>query len=91
MTDLLDASCSVPSDDMPRGKPNPDGYLLALERCGVTAAEVAAFEDSRVGSTAALAAGIERTFVCPPPSAPNQDYPPGAIRVSTWDELFPAS
>ena len=89
MADLLDASCSVPSDDMPRGKPFPDGYLLALERCGVSAAEAVAFEDSRVGSTAALAAGIERTFVCPPPSAPNQDYPSGAIRVSTWDELFP--
>lgn len=88
LTDLLDARCSVPSDDMPRGKPAPDGYLLALERCGVSAADAVAFEDSRVGSTAALAAGITRTFVCPPPGAPDQDYPPGAIRVASWAELF---
>ena len=88
MTHLLDAACSVPSDDMTRGKPFPDGYLLALERCGVSAAEAVAFEDSRVGSTAALAAGITRTFVCPPPGAPTQSYPPAAIRVNAWDELF---
>jgi beta-phosphoglucomutase-like phosphatase (HAD superfamily) len=87
---LLDAACSVPSDDMPRGKPHPDGYLLALERCGVSAADAVAFEDSRVGSTAALAAGITRTFVCPPPGAPTQAYPSGAIRVASWDELFSA-
>lgn len=91
LTALLDATCSVPSDDMPRGKPFPDGYLLALERCGVSAEEAVAFEDSRVGSTAALAAGIARTFVCPPPSAPEQSYPPSAIRVASWDELFTLS
>lgn len=88
LTPFLNAACSVPSDDMKQGKPFPDGYLLALERCGVTAREAVAFEDSRVGSTAALAAGIERTFVCPPPSAPGQTYPPKAIRVGSWAELF---
>ncbi len=87
---LLDATRSVPSDDMPRGKPFPDGYALALQRFGVSPAEAVAFEDSRVGSTAALAAGIARTYVCPPPGAPPQDYPAGAIRVASWGELFPA-
>lgn len=88
LTPFLDAECSVPSDDMVRGKPFPEGYLLALSRCGVSAEEAVAFEDSKVGSTAALAAGITRTFVCPPPSAPEQDYPSGAIRVSSWATLF---
>lgn len=85
LTTFFDASRSVPSDDMARGKPFPEGYLLALSRFGVAASEAVAFEDSRVGSTAALAADL-CTYVCPPPSAPQQDYPPGVIRLSTWDE-----
>ena len=88
LTEYMDATRSVPSDDVVKGKPNPEGYLLALTRCGVSADEVVVFEDSKVGSTAALAAGITRTYVCPPPSAPEQDYPQGVIRVQSWDELF---
>ena len=88
LTDYMDASRSVPSDDVVQGKPFPEGYRLALQRCGVSPDEAVVFEDSRVGSTAALAAGITRTYVCPPPSAPEQDYPPGAIRVQSWAELF---
>ncbi len=87
LTDAFDLACSVPSDDMPRGKPHPDGYLLALRRFGVSAQEAVALEDSRVGSTAATAAGIP-TYVCPPPSAiPRQDYPTAAHRLQSWDEL----
>lgn len=87
---FLDLSRSVPSDDMPRGKPFPDGYLLALERFGAKAEDAVAFEDSRVGSIAALAAGIQQTYVCPPPSAPPQSYPAGVLRVQTWADVFPA-
>ncbi len=86
--DAFDHTVSVPSDDVLRGKPYPDGYQLALERAGCIAGEAVVFEDSRVGSTAALAAGIPRVYVCPPPSAPTQDYPDGAIRVESWDDLF---
>ena len=85
----LDLSRSVPSDDMTRGKPFPDGYLLALERFGATCADAVAFEDSRVGSTAALTAGIAKTYVCPPPSAPEQRYPAGVLRVQSWADVFP--
>jgi HAD superfamily hydrolase (TIGR01509 family) len=90
LTEYMDAACSVPSDDVVHGKPFPEGYRLALQRCGVTADEAVVFEDSRVGSTAALAAGITRTYVCPPPSAPEQDYPLGVHRVASWAELFTA-
>lgn len=86
---FLDLSRSVPSDDIARGKPFPDGYLLALERFGATSEETAVFEDSRVGSTAALSAGIAQTYVCPPPSAPPQRYPAGVLRVQTWADVFP--
>ena len=90
LTEYMDAACSVPSDDVVHGKPFPEGYRLALQRCGVSPDEAVVFEDSRVGSTAALAAGITRTYVCPPPSAPEQDYPPGVHRVASWTELFTA-
>lgn len=87
LTGLLDETCSVPSDDVRMGKPFPEGYLLALKRCGVAPSEAVAFEDSKVGSTAALSAEIQ-TYVCPPPSAPEQSYPNGVIRVQSWAELF---
>ncbi len=86
LTNFFDLTRSVPSDDMPRGKPAPDGYLLALQRFQVAAHEAIALEDSGVGSTAAIAAGI-RTYVCPPPNAPAQDYPPQAHCLPSWTAL----
>ncbi|MGZ4353914.1 MAG: HAD family hydrolase [Gaiellaceae bacterium] len=44
--------------DTARAKPNPDLYLEALERLGVSADEAIAFEDSPNGVRAAQAAGI---------------------------------
>ncbi len=48
----------VGAEDVRRGKPAPDGYLLALERLGVAAHEAVAIEDSSAGIAAALAAGL---------------------------------
>ncbi len=45
-------------DVVPKKKPAPDIYLLALERLGVPAAEVLVVEDSRNGLEAAIAAGL---------------------------------
>jgi len=45
-------------DDVENGKPEPDVYLLAMERMGVSAADCVAYEDSNSGMTAARAAGI---------------------------------
>ncbi len=87
---LFDLERSVPSDDMPRGKPAPDGYQLALKRFGIQPDEAVVFEDSRVGSLAALAAGIAQTYVCPPPNAPPQDFPPEARRLASWNDALPA-
>jgi len=86
---LLDSAISVPSDDMARGKPFPDGYRLACERAGVRPETAVAFEDSGVGAQAALAAGIGRVCVCPPPGAPEQRYPAGVHRLASWDAAFP--
>lgn len=46
------------------GKPNPDIYLLAMQRLQVDAAQCVAFEDSEPGARAAIAAGL-RVIVVP--------------------------
>ncbi|MEO7296499.1 MAG: HAD-IA family hydrolase, partial [Candidatus Limnocylindria bacterium] len=45
-------------DVVPRKKPAPDIYVLALERLGVPASEVLVIEDSRNGLLAAVDAGL---------------------------------
>jgi HAD superfamily hydrolase (TIGR01509 family) len=51
-------SLAVSSDDVARGKPAPDCYLLALDRLGLRAGECIAIEDTEAGLQAALQAGI---------------------------------
>ncbi|MFD9423560.1 MULTISPECIES: HAD family phosphatase [unclassified Streptomyces] len=48
----------VTGDDTDRHKPEPDLYLLALERAGVGADDALAVEDSPMGVRAAQAAGL---------------------------------
>jgi beta-phosphoglucomutase len=51
----------VSSDDVVHGKPDPEGYLKALELLdGVPAADVLVFEDTEAGIASARAAGIGR-------------------------------
>jgi HAD superfamily hydrolase (TIGR01509 family) len=48
---------TLTAEDVARGKPEPDVYLLAAERLGVEPAELLVFEDSEAGTRAAAAAG----------------------------------
>lgn len=48
----------VSADDIARSKPDPEGYLIALQLLEVDAAEAAAIEDSEAGVSAAKAAGL---------------------------------
>jgi sugar-phosphatase len=48
----------VSVDDVERGKPDPDIYLLAARRLEVEPPECVAFEDTPTGARAALAAGM---------------------------------
>jgi putative hydrolase of the HAD superfamily len=50
-------------EDCARGKPDPEGYLRALERLRVPAEEALVFEDSRPGIAAARMAGITVAFI----------------------------
>lgn len=48
----------VSSEDVTRGKPDPQPYELAVERLGLPAADVIAFEDTEAGVASAKAAGL---------------------------------
>lgn len=50
-------------DDVAAMKPDPEAYNLALERTGLRADEVIAFEDSARGTQAAHAAGIKTILI----------------------------
>ena len=56
------------SVEVVHGKPAPDVFLLAAERCGADPASCAAFEDSEAGVLAAHAAGMR--VVCVPDMRP---------------------
>ncbi|MBS0530007.1 MAG: HAD family phosphatase [Proteobacteria bacterium] len=59
-------------DDVTRGKPHPDLYLLAAEQLGVAPPVCIAVEDSSPGVTAAHAAGAT-TIMVPDILQPNDD------------------
>jgi HAD superfamily hydrolase (TIGR01509 family) len=50
-------------EDCARGKPDPEGYLRALDQLRVPASEALVFEDSRPGIAAARKAGITVAFI----------------------------
>lgn len=55
-------SLVVSGEDVTAGKPDPEAYLTACSRLGVSPDRVAAFEDSVPGVTAAASAGITRVI-----------------------------
>lgn len=73
----------VAGDDITSGKPAPEPYLKALSRLGSTPEQCLAFEDSAIGATSALAAGVPTVIV------PNltQVNLPGAIVKETLATL----
>jgi HAD superfamily hydrolase (TIGR01509 family) len=77
---LRDAfSLVLTQDDVTRGKPDPQPYLLAAERLGLEPAALVVFEDTDVGVASAKAAGayvvgLTRTL--------------GAERMAAADELI---
>ena len=81
-------SVTVSTEEVPRGKPFPDGYLRACELLGVDATQSVAVEDSTNGILSAHAAGM--AVVCVPPAF----HPPaedtlalcGAV-LATLDDL----
>jgi HAD superfamily hydrolase (TIGR01509 family) len=67
----------VSSDDVARGKPEPDVYLEACARLRTPPERAAAVEDSSSGIQAAASAGLAVIAV------PNAEYPPSAEAIGT--------
>jgi mannitol-1-/sugar-/sorbitol-6-phosphatase len=57
-TSLPEPGVLISGDQVPRGKPAPDGYLLAASYLGVFPGECLVIEDTPVGVEAAKAAGM---------------------------------
>ncbi|HEU4780951.1 MAG TPA: HAD-IA family hydrolase [Steroidobacteraceae bacterium] len=53
----------ITAEDVQRGKPDPEGFLLAARRLGVRIEECLVFEDSPAGVVAAKAAGAHVAIV----------------------------
>lgn len=54
---------TVAGDEVERGKPEPDLYVVAVERLGIDTPTSIAIEDTKVGADAAAAAGLRTVIV----------------------------
>ena len=75
---------SVTGEEVLRGKPAPDCFLLGAKRLGFEPAECVAFEDSAVGIQSATAAGANLVVIA---SAQSHASLEGRFAVSDYDEL----
>ena len=79
-------SIVVTGNEIEHHKPHPEGYLHALEKLGLSAADCIIFEDSLTGVQAGLAAGcrvINLTQYNPP-----QEVIPGVLAtISQWRDM----
>src|SRR5688500_1716487 len=64
----------VTAEDVQRGKPDPQGFLLGARRLGVNIAECLVFEDSAAGVAAARVAGAHVAIVRGSVSGRGGDY-----------------
>ena len=81
-------STTVSRADVTRGKPDPEGYLLAAARLGIPPNECLVVEDSPVGARAGVAAGMLVAYY-PQHSVPLTSVPEGAHYISTVGQLAP--
>jgi sugar-phosphatase len=61
--DLPIPDAMITAEDVQRGKPDPQGFLLGAQRLGVSIRECLVFEDSPAGVAAAKAAGAHVAIV----------------------------
>jgi len=63
----------ITAEQVARGKPQPDAYLLGAEKLGFAPHECIVVEDAIAGIQAALSAGCPVIAVNPPPETPQKD------------------
>jgi HAD superfamily hydrolase (TIGR01509 family) len=76
----------VSGDEVARGKPAPDGFLLAARRLGVAPEACLVVEDSRNGVLAARTAGMAVAAV-PCPATSHEDFSPADIVLPSLEAL----
>jgi HAD superfamily hydrolase (TIGR01509 family) len=78
--------CISCREDVEHGKPSPDLYLRVVERLGVPARQVVAFEDSPTGVEAAKRAGV-RCVAVPSRLTRTLDFDQADLRVESLAEV----
>lgn len=79
----------ITAEDISRGKPDPEGYLLAAERLGAAPGDCLVFEDAVPGVRAGAAAGADVIVIgghAYPPHARARDY--ARLSVTIADGLL---
>lgn len=75
----------VSADDVVHSKPAPDCYLLALQRMGLAAQDVVAFEDTEHGVAAAIAAGLACVAI-PTEMSANHDFSAATVTLPSMQD-----
>ena len=73
------------ADDVVHSKPAPDCYLLALQRMGLSAQDVVAFEDTEHGVAAAIAAGLACVAI-PTEMSANHDFSAATVTLPSMQD-----
>jgi beta-phosphoglucomutase-like phosphatase (HAD superfamily) len=76
----------VSGDEVARGKPAPDGYLMAARRLAIDPGRCFVVEDSRNGVLAAKAAGMTVAAV-PGPTTIHEDFSPADLVLPSLEAL----
>jgi HAD superfamily hydrolase (TIGR01509 family) len=76
----------VSGDEVPRGKPAPDGFLMAARRLGVEPSTCLVVEDSRNGVLAGKAAGMLVAAV-PCAATGHEDFSPADLVLPSLEAL----
>jgi HAD superfamily hydrolase (TIGR01509 family) len=76
----------VSGDEVARGKPAPDGFLMAARRLGTDPERCLVVEDSRNGVLAGKAAGMTVAAV-PGPTTQGQDFSPADLVLPSLEAL----
>ncbi len=80
-------SLILSDEDCARGKPDPQGFLMALDALKAEARETVVFEDSPAGIQAARAAGITVAFVAELASRDSARF--ADLRFASFEEAYP--
>ena len=85
-------SAILTAADVRQGKPDPEIFLAAAERMGVSPDSCIVFEDALLGLEAAHRAGMKSVAVCTTLDPDSARHLPGVIKtIRTFENLDPAS